>query len=326
MIVLKTPLNGANLDLLTDEQIKFLESDRTEVQVEDFDYLEFREDDGDDCSFQKGVSFQWESDGESTIQISESETFKSYYSKAGDKACNVENLKCGTRYFWRVVCAQEVSDVFYFDTKDKYPRFIKIDGLTNVRDCGGWKTVTGKRIKQGLLYRGSEMNSHFTITEDGLKTMSKVLKIKSVLDLRRGDIEEVENVYKGKYINIPVRPYSEWFQHPDSARKIFEFVLNEENYPVYFHCLAGADRTGTLAFLLGALLGISYDDLIDDYECTSLSTRGVRSRNTENMCKSFLNDFNAFKGETPEEKAKNYLLSCGITENLIEKFRKFMLY
>ncbi|MGN1076754.1 MAG: tyrosine-protein phosphatase, partial [Candidatus Enteromonas sp.] len=51
-----------------------------------------------------------------------------------------------------------------------------------------------------------------------------------------------------------------------SLRDIFAVLSDESNYPVYFHCNAGADRTGTLAFLIEGLLGVSYADTIRDFE------------------------------------------------------------
>lgn len=324
MITLKSPSNEAKINLLTDIQINFLASNRSDVSISDFDWLDLKRDDTSDCSFPNSITFEWDADTDGVIQISEDEHFKTYFTLIGNQFCRAENFKCGTRYFWRVVSENEISDIFYFDTEDKYPRFIKIDGLTNIRDCGGRKTVTGQQIKQGLLYRGSEMNSHVNITADGINTMKNVLKITSVLDLR-GDTEDVRDIYKGIYINIPVRPYSEWFLYPNTMKQIFEFLSDEQNYPVYFHCWGGADRTGTLAFLLGAILGQSYEDLIDDYEITSLSVWGIRSRNSENLCKSFLEKFNSFEGETTCEKATNYILSCGISETLIEKFKQIMI-
>ncbi len=327
MIILKNPNNGEKIDLLTDEQLKFLKTDRSDIQMENFahfDYLDLKKHDNEDCTFPRKVMLEWEAGRESVIQISEDESFNSYYSKSGNNLCCLENLKCNTRYFWRVVCDDEISDTVYFDTADKFPRFIKIDGLTNVRDCGGWKTVSGKRIRQGVLYRGSEMNSHLNITDAGIKTMRETLKIKSVLDLR-GKTENVQDVCKVKYLNIPVKAYNNWFDHPDSTRKIFEFLAEEENYPVYFHCWGGADRTGTLTFLIGAVLGQSYNDLIDDYEITSLSIYGLRTRNSKDHYQKFYEILNAFEGDTIQEKVKTYLLSCGVSETLIKKFRKIML-
>ncbi len=190
-----------------------------------------------------------------------------------------------------------------------------------MRDCGGWNTVYGKRIKQGLLYRGSEMNSHVNITEDGLKTLSDDLKLKSVLDIR-GKTEKVEDVYKGNYMNIPGSSYN-WLDNPASAKVLFDFICDTDNYPLYFHCWGGADRTGVLAFMIGCVLGMCYDDLLTDYEITSMSIYGPRSRNSDHF-KSFITPFEQLSGETHNEKAANFLLGCGITQQQIDTFRNFM--
>ena len=63
-----------------------------------------------------------------------------------------------------------------------------------------------------------------------------------------------------------------------SAKEIFELLANEDNYPVFYHCNAGADRTGTLTFLINGLLGVSYEDLTKDFELTSFSEAGARYR------------------------------------------------
>ena len=48
-------------------------------------------------------------------------------------------------------------------------------------------------------------------------------------------------------------------------RKIFEILLDENNYPLVFHCTAGKDRTGLLsAFILHAL-GVDSEVVLNDY-------------------------------------------------------------
>ena len=64
-----------------------------------------------------------------------------------------------------------------------------------------------------------------------------------------------------------------------SLKTVFEVLANKSNYPVYIHCNAGADRTGTVAFLINGLLGVSEADLIRDFELTSFSkVSGLRYR------------------------------------------------
>lgn len=325
MIKLIKPENGETLSLLTETQLKYLAMDRSNKNVGTIDYLDLKKGTNKDCSFPETIKFKWEADGNALLQLSESEDFEETISFSENNECNIDNLKCGTKYFWRVLCGDDISEIRTFETEDIYPRFIRIDGLTNVRDCGGRITTDGKRIKQGMLYRGSEMNSHVEITESGLRTMREQLKIKSVLDIR-GTSEIVKDVYNGNYINIPVVPYSEWFTKPEMSKAILEYLSDKSNYPIYFHCWGGADRTGTVAFLICALLGQSYEDLIDDYEITTLSIWGARSRNSENLCKSFLEDFNKLEGNTASEKAENHFLSCGVDKATIEQFKSFMLY
>ena len=63
-----------------------------------------------------------------------------------------------------------------------------------------------------------------------------------------------------------------------ALKRIFELLADESNYPIYYHCNAGADRTGTLTFLINGLLGVSYEDLTRDFEVTSFSVCGKRWR------------------------------------------------
>lgn len=310
-MALKIGQGSERVSLLTPVQRDFLAADRSEARPETFDYLNLKRGENDDCSACEGIEL-----GDGDAWLSESESFEN--AVCVPAGARVKNLKCGTRYF-----ARTGSERFSFETENACPRFMSVEGMTNVRDCGGWTVVSGQRVRQGLLYRGSEMNSHVTVTERGLETLRAEMRIKSVLDLR-GSTERVENVYGGRYLNVPALAYAQWFEHPDSAREIFEFLFEPSNYPVYFHCWGGADRTGTLAFLLGALLGEQYEDLIDDYEITSLSIWGVRSRNSD-LWQGFEQVFNALPGETIQAKAEHHVLSCGVSRDGIERFRRFML-
>ena len=105
----------------------------------------------------------------------------------------------------------------------------------------------------------------------------------------------------------------------EQIRKICEFFADETVYPVYMHCMGGGDRTGTIAFLLGAMLGMSDEDLINDYEYSNLSVSGERCRCSV-VWKAFMEKLNEFApGGTIQTQVINYLEKCGVTEELRKK-------
>lgn len=85
-----------------------------------------------------------------------------------------------------------------------------------------------------------------------------------------------------------------------------------EGKAVYLHCVGGADRTGTLAFLIEALVGVSESDLSKDYELTSFDGSHTRRRsdpgqgNTEYILKYLINYLRQFEGSTINEKVVNW--------------------
>ncbi len=319
-------LNDFNddFDILTDKQREFLASDRESVLAENFDYLNLKMSKNEDYTFPNSFILQWSPKSQAKVIISESKEFSNPIEFFGYGECEISNLKSDTTYFVQVVKDEKnKSEVRQFKTKNSPFRFIKVDGITNVRDSGGRKTKDGNRVKQGLLYRGSEMNSHITISGQGLKTMRDVLKIKTVIDLRR-DTEIVEDVYKGEYVNIPAYAYVDIFEKSQSIHDVFRLFAKVENYPIYYHCWGGADRTGTIAFLLGALLGEEEKSLLDDYELTSLSIWGVRSRNLQ-VFKNFIEQLNSYDGEDLSKKVENYLMSVGVTSQEIKSIKAINL-
>lgn len=321
-----SPLENEAIELHTETQKKYLAEDRSAYEVDDFYYLDLKntlDENGMDNSHSGFVIFEWEPRVSARLELSEDPDFSDVLVYGGDGECKVDNLKIGKRYYARAIGNGETSPTVSFLTEQSYPRMITIDGMSNVRDVGGCVTRDGRVVKQGLLYRGSELNSHVNVTEAGLKTMREVLKIRSEIDLRNSN-EEVMDVYHGNYVNIPIPAYKNFLAKPELSRMIIDFLAEEDNYPIYFHCWGGADRTESFIFLFGLLLGISVDDLIDDYELTSLSVFGARSRNKE-IFKNYLVILEAIEGADLYEKGYNYLLSCGIEREKLERVRSIFL-
>ena len=321
-----TPKENEQINLHTEAQIKYLAEDRSNYEVDDFYYLDLKmtlEENGIDDSKSGFVHFEWEPAVDGKLELSEDSDFSDSLVYSGVGACEVSNLKIGTKYYARVKNEEETSPVLTFSTERICPRMITIDGISNVRDIGGYVTRDGRTVKQGLFYRGSELHNRCTITEEGLRTMREVLKIKSEIDLRNKN-EKVMDVYKGNYINIPIPAYKNFLEKPELSRQIIDFMADEANYPIYFHCWGGADRTESFMFLFGLLLGISVEQLIDDYELTTLAVFGARSRNKE-IFKTYLALLEELEGADLYEKGYNYFLSCGIEREKLEKIKNLFL-
>ena len=327
MTRLISPQNGSQFDLMTLHQRAFSGQWKKNVIVTDWTHPERRE--GEDYTFPMKPVCLWESDqAEDVFELSEREDFSdALVVNTEEKSISLSNLKTGARYFWRV----NGGEVRSFTTEETAPRWIRAEGTSNVRDLGGWRTADDRRIRQGLIFRGSEMDTHHTITEAGKRTLKEELGIRTDLDLRGEAVGRISGSPLGSEIAfylIPVRAYGEFMEEDqkEACRDVFRILADERNYPVYFHCWGGADRTGTVALLLEAILGVEFENLCLDYELTSLSVWGDRSRKSD-LFVSLLAALNRF-GE-PEEsinkKAEEFLRSCGITEEELGNLRKNLL-
>ena len=161
-------------------------------------------------------------------------------------------------------------------------RVITVDGIKNVRDLGGLVTVDGKTIKKGIILRSSELSgTNANITDAGRQFLLSNYKIKTELDVRsdkeakkNGAIPVVGELGPSvKYVHLSAKDYYEFTKGKTNEAEILRVFADYNNYPILFHCVYGADRTGTIAYILEALVGVSDEDLIADYELTSFRKR-----------------------------------------------------
>ena len=164
------------------------------------------------------------------------------------------------------------------------------------------------------------------LAQNGFNDMIEVLGIKTDMDLR-----SPENGLPGTYIlgtNVEhiyydVQMYASIFtdEGKESVRAVFSNLAKPEKYPVYLHCTHGLDRTGTICFVLEALLGLSEEDAIREYELSALIHKGI-SREYINVLKDILN---SYEGETFSQRAENYLLSTGVSTEEIASIKDIFL-
>ena len=270
------------------------------------------------------VSYLPETDADVYLSLSPTMDNPVISKSVGGKA-ELMNLFIGRRYYLCVKSGSVFSRTVSFDTDARPPRLIKIDGMYNFRDLGGRTAAAGRKIRQGLIYRGCEPNGHTEISENGVRELVR-LGVKTELDLRGIGDQARRSIDGIGYVNIPIRPYSEIFEPRimTQYRRLFRFLLDADAYPLFFHCWGGADRTGTLAFLLCGLLGMPEDDLIMDYEFTSFMLWGRRSRNLE-VAADGVKELKRRYGEDTACACAGYFTECGITEDELARFTAMML-
>ena len=173
--------------------------------------------------------------------------------------------------------------------------------MRNVRDLGGIKvdtngdgTIDGT-IKYGKLFRSEKiwggdgttvqyLNKLGIYNEMDLRADSEVVtsnedslhKITSNPSSSSNKVFEIIHYgidYTDNYANYKL-------SRDAAARVMYEFVkahnAGDDNYSLLFHCRIGADRTGTLAYILEGLLGAPTEERYRDYELTVFF--GLRER------------------------------------------------
>lgn len=256
----------------------------------------------------------------------------------------VNNLIPGETYFWKVqAVAQDgtvtaESGVRQFTVEFLLPRVIALPNCWNVRDLGGRVGIDGRRAPFGKIFRSGGLNYNSedggktpgknTVTEEAIKEALEVLRIRTELDLRWDN--EVAGMTVSplgptvQYIHIPTKLYGAMYTGEGMANyaELFRIFTKPENYPIDFHCIAGADRTGTLAFLLESTLGYSVEDIRRDYTYTTQYS--PRNFSAIDGLIDGMKAFGAFD-EPLRYKAERYLLRCGITPDEILAFQEFIL-
>lgn len=240
---------------------------------------------------------------------------------------------------YRVTASNDVPAKLVADTPTpNHVRWCRVPHLRNVRDLGGWNGLkTGRVYRGGYLFRADTDSGYDPATAKALKTLG----IRTDLDLR--GVKERDKQAKAAMkdfsgvglvaLNCPIVAYMRSFT---DKRELFRRALlvfaDAKNYPIYFHCKAGADRTGTLAFVLEGLCGANETDLQIDYELTSVSG-DYRPRNAQYMkarnadCIHWMLDtVKSYPGKTLADRFANCAKALwGLTDDQIATIRKELM-
>jgi len=170
-------------------------------------------------------------------------------------------------------------------------RVIPMKGLFNFRDLGGYYNTKGKQTRWGKIYRSSSLSKatlsdaktlndlgiqtaiDFRTDKDRLDAPSKYLPPQNFSYPLRGNppIFYVDRILSKKMKAGDVKVYAQDMfsflleNNSEYFMKMFDLLLDENNYPVLIHCNMGTDRSAVAVVLILAALDIDMDQIINDY-------------------------------------------------------------
>ena len=242
---------------------------------------------------------------------------------------DVYNSYLGDNYF-KVIAnysdnTTDSSKIMKYKVENVYPRNLKIDGMTNCRDMGGARLLEdGGYIRQGLIYRTSGTNSWGngravvtdTITSAGKEELLTRLGCKTEININNSGSNQVgvEN-FVDAYMYYDGGKHH-MYRNTEPLKRVFHALAQPENYPVFYHCRIGTDRTGFVAIMLSALLGVSENDIYQDYLFSNFGNiqekRYIGDKAGRDNILKYMDDLKTYPGEKLQNKCYNFLLSIGI--------------
>ena len=206
---------------------------------------------------------------------------------------------------WATVVTDDPAKRHYYTLlfNDKYrvrvaTRNVNVPNVQNFRDLGGYPVYARhKQVRWGMLYRSAQIDLAQPATRDKLNNLG----IRTLIDLR--DTSEYSRTASDtlpgqpRVVHIPIHAGNladiltgidrESIQsdtvyriverinrhivavHASDFRRIFDILLDEDNYPAVIYCTTGKGRTGIAAALLLSALGVNDEDIMDDYRLSN---------------------------------------------------------
>ena len=291
-----------------------------------------------DIFYGQTIKFSWDTDIKCDYYVVDIYTDGHYKKeesfRTAEKEIDVPDLYVDSDYRWTVTGFRGGKEQFkgesFFKTQ-KSPRTIRIDGVSNTRDIGFFS----KKIKQGMVYRSASLDE---VTAKGIQDAIYSYGIKTDIDLRNsGEGSAGTSSPLGKNVNYYSLPGAYYVKSAANVKdpiyqknmaETIKIFADEGNYPIIFHCAIGRDRTGTLAAILEAFLGASYNDILADYELSFFSEAGCRDGASDEAMHVRINELYSFLGNYGDgkvsENTEKYLLDIGVSPEDLSAIKRIM--
>ncbi len=276
-----------------------------------------------------------------TLVFSQNMDLSNPYTVQGTKNPSIKfyNSFLGTNYF-KIVANftsgdTQSSDVKAFKVTEQAPRNLYVGNMPNCRDMGGRTTVAGGKIKQGLIYRtsGSKFDNSTPSDSEAQDILKNTLRVKTEINVANSttnnvnlDGTKVENAYMA-YGSVP---YSNLARNSVRIRQVMDILAEEDNYPVFYHCRIGTDRTGITGIMINGLLGVPFNECIQDYGFSNFAPidnqryPGKTPDNNGDDIKKYIDELLALPGANFQEQVYLALRMIGVPAAKLDKIIDIM--
>ncbi|MBQ6460901.1 InlB B-repeat-containing protein [Candidatus Saccharibacteria bacterium] len=289
-----------------------------------------------DCS--KPDAYDTKINASLTVRLDNAQGAIVNYTKADDGV--IHNMIPGQTYYWEKTSDSTVYGYVTATSNGSSTgtRWVDTGTIRNVRDLGGLpvsytdgnnQTVTGT-LAYGRLFRGEKLGS---------AAATELVNLGITTEYNVGD-EYSSDTHLGDYHLSQVVHYnfdynsgdennanSNYMKAWNAVTSVMQDITNTNTAKnVYIHCRVGADRTGTLAYLLEGLLGVPDEARYEEYELTYLSgqydrTRYYKEKSSSNNLKFvFMMSF----VKTTQDIYDWYMSNPNADASLIQAFRTAM--
>lgn len=236
-------------------------------------------------------------------------------------------------------------------------RDVILEGMANVRDLGGIRTKSGQLTRSRVFLRG---DAPYRISDEARQHIIDA-GLTTVIDMRYPhEVAQRPNRFAGMpgvvFNNIPLyvetsyfamirqmRDVGSWYctildNGGPPMKDIFEALVRAQG-TCLVHCYVGKDRTGIVSALLLELMGVSEEDVIEDYlishdrlqntlaEMASIRPFFVPKQQFEAIVATRLEYITTFMQHLrrTHTNAEGYLRSIGVSDEMMNQLRtKFL--
>ena len=204
--------------------------------------------------------------------------------------------------------------------------------IRNCRDLGGW-ACDGGTIYYGKLFRSGVVASQETWIDP---VIAKNIGIQHHIDFRSdAEADYITQSCLGsrvRYQRIPLDLYyantintakGDYTNIKRVLRTITEAAVHGEG--VIYNCSLGRDRTGTVTFMLLALLGVARADIDKEYELTGFSGLETPTYRTNGDYRAVATYLSTFGGDTLRDNAVWWFIRAGFSLDELNAFRAAMV-